>query len=73
MNEQPEAADRDDFKWRPIGIALIALVAVAVLAAWSVTYTRPPAPGRNQGPAQAPGKQLPTQRSNPSAEPELVS
>ena len=68
MNEQPGAAARDDFKWRHVGFALIACLVLA----WSVTYTRPPRPGHNRGPAQLPGKLQPTQRANPSAEPEPV-
>lgn len=68
MNEEPGAAAHDDFKWRHLGIVLLAF---AVLTAWSVAQTRP-TPGIKRAPAQAPAKQLPTQRVKPTGDPEPV-
>ena len=66
MHEQPTGASKRAFDWFPLALLLIACFA---FVAWSAAQTRP-APAIKRAPAQAPAKQLPKQRTNPSGEPE---
>ncbi len=66
MSDVPRAS-KDDFGWSRLWLLLVACLA---LAAWSAIQNKP-APGiKRAPPAQAPAKQLPKQRANPTGEPE---
>lgn len=65
MSDAPQAS-KDNFGWSRFWLLILACLA---LAAWSAVQTKS-APGIKRAPAQAPAKQLPKQRANPTGEPE---
>ena len=67
MTDVPRA-NKGDHGWYRL---LLLLVACLALAAWSAFQSKP-APGIKRAPAQAPAKQLPKQRTNPTGDPEPV-
>jgi hypothetical protein len=68
MNEQLEAASRDDFRWRSLCIALIAGLA---FLAWVLTQPRT-APGKLRNVPPVPAKQRSIERATPTGDPLLV-
>jgi hypothetical protein len=68
MIEPPRVAAQQATSWRPLALLLIACLA---MLAWSAYQIRPTLPTK-RAPAQAPAKQLPKQRTNPTGEPEPV-
>jgi hypothetical protein len=65
MNEQLEAAFGDDFKWRSLGIAIIACLA---LVAWALAYGHATAAKLRSAPP-VPAKQHPTHSATPTGDP----
>jgi hypothetical protein len=67
MTDVPRAS-KDDFGGYRLWLLLLACLA---LGAWSAVQSKP-APGIKRAPTQAPAKQLPKQRTNPTGDPEPV-
>ena len=65
MSDAPRTSN-DNFGWSRLWLLLVACLA---LAAWSAIQNKA-APSIKRAPPQAPAKQLPTQRANPTGEPE---
>jgi hypothetical protein len=65
MNEQLEAASKDDFRWRSLGVAIIACLAIL---AWVFAHNQA-APGKLRSVPPVPAKQRPTHRATPTGDP----